>query len=113
MVHKGSAAFCKLNVGMLKVEVTTWINTVPITISPSTYGGMFYVQNAGEITMSSITALDIYATDTSSTPGRGRFLYANQLTTLLFTLTQSTITCSSTLYDESVMPANFAGGIYT
>ncbi len=87
MVHTGSAAFCKLNVGMLKVEVVTWKNTVPINISPSTNGGMFYVQSAGELTMSAITALDIYATDTSATPGRGRFLYANQLTTLLFTLT--------------------------
>ncbi len=32
--------------------------------------------------MSQITATDIFATDTSLTPGRGRFLYADQISTL-------------------------------
>jgi hypothetical protein len=65
MVHTGTAVFCKLNVADIKVEVTTWKNLIPITVLPPTFGGVFWIQKAGQVDLTDITATEIYATDNS------------------------------------------------
>lgn len=71
---------------------------------------MFYAQQIGQLTLSSVTATDVSVTSNSGfINGKGRFLYADMNQYFKLVVDASTFTCSSTVMTSATEEAILLG----
>ncbi|CDW79966.1 UNKNOWN [Stylonychia lemnae] len=111
----GNGGFAKVNLNLIRINILdSTFSTIyaGFYLSSPAFGGIFYAQSLGQITLNNVQATNIFCPQSTLTNGGGRFIYLQQSANFLAVIQSSTFKCSSSAYVSTTVQSLITSGTY-